>query len=383
MRTVALDLSGRSIDVCEFGAGGVIERRRVRDLSGLKGMLGPNTPPARVAFEACREGWHVAARLREWGHEPAMVDTTRVKQIGIGRHGRKNDRIDTETLAVALYEDRIPLAHILSPHRQELRFQLSVRRALVETRAQYVAMIREMVRARGGRIPKCAARDFLRKVRQVELDEATLLLVAPLRQVLETLEGRIGEVDLKLEQLCTHEPVILSLMTTPGVALVVGAAYVSVIDQPSRFRNAHQVFSYLGLVPSERSSGERRRLGAISKMGNTYLRALLVEAGWCLLRCKDGNPLTVWGRAVAQRRGGRIAAVAVARRLAGILWAIWRDGTVFDPERVARTSAAGLNQRAALTQWQAERMAVAKAKVARRRRLAVRALASAEVSLDL
>jgi transposase len=209
-----------------------------------------------------------------------MVDTTRVKQLGIGRHGRKNDRIDTEALAVALYEDRIPLAHILSPDRQELRFQLSVRRALVETRAQYVA-------------------------------------------------------------------------------LVVGAAYVSVIDQASRFRNAHQVVSYLGLVPSERSSGQRRRLGAISKMGNTYLRALLVEAEWCLLRGKDGNPLTVWGRAVAQRRGDRIAAVAVARRLAGILWAIWRDGTVFDPERVARTSAAGLNQRAALTQWQAERMAVA------------------------
>jgi transposase len=380
MRTVALDLSGRSIDACEFGGGGVIERRRVRGLCELKEILGSDTPPARVAFEACREGWHVAARLQEWGHEPAMVDTTRVKQLGIGRHGRKNDRIDTEALAVALYEDRIPLAHILSPHRQELRFQLSVRRALVETRAQYVAMIREMVRARGGRIPKCSARDFLRKVRQVELDEATLLLISPLKEVLATLEGRIGEVDLKLEQLCAHEPVILSLMTTPGVALVVGAAYVSVIDQASRFRNAHQVVSYLGLVPSETSSGQRRRLGAISKMGNTYLRALPVEAGWCLLRCKDGNPLTVWGRAVAQCRGDRIAAVAVARRLAGILWAIWRDGTVFDPERVARTSAAGLNQRAALTQWQAERMAVAKAKVARRRRLAVRALASVEVT---
>ncbi len=83
---------------------------------------------ARVAIEACREGWHVAERLTAWGHGPVMVDTTRVKQLGIGHHGRKNDRIDAEGLATALLSGRIPQAHILSPARQRLRLVLAVRR---------------------------------------------------------------------------------------------------------------------------------------------------------------------------------------------------------------------------------------------------------------
>jgi hypothetical protein len=138
MRTVALDLGARKISYSEAKEGRIVERATVRSLGGLVRQLGPNTPPAQVVFEACREGWYVATRLQEWGHEPLMLDTTRSAALGIGRHGRKTDRIDADTMALALERRQIPLAHILSPHRQELRYQLSVRRALVETRAQYV-----------------------------------------------------------------------------------------------------------------------------------------------------------------------------------------------------------------------------------------------------
>ena len=136
MRTVALDLAARRVDYCEIAEGGVIERGVLRGLSQLETRLGPATPAARVAFEACREGWYVAERLSAWGHEPVMVDTTRVKQLGIGQHGRKNDRIDAEVLATALLSGRIPQAHILSPARQRLRMELGVRRSLVATRAE-------------------------------------------------------------------------------------------------------------------------------------------------------------------------------------------------------------------------------------------------------
>ena len=74
------------------------------------------TPPARVAIEACREAWHIERRLREWGHEPLVVDTTRVKQLGVGQHKRKSDRIDAEVLARAVEMGAVPLAHVLSPH---------------------------------------------------------------------------------------------------------------------------------------------------------------------------------------------------------------------------------------------------------------------------
>jgi transposase len=362
------------VDFCEITDGGVIERAVLAGLSQLQRRLGPHSAPARVAFEACREGWHVAERLTAWGHEPVMVDTTRVKQLGIGQHGRKNDRIDAEVLATALVSGRIPQAHILSPARQKLRLELAVRRSLVATRAQYVTSIRGIVRARGGRIPGCRTYDFLDKVREVALDEPAQQLIEPLRASLEVLRRQIAEMDLRIEELCEEEPIIRRLMTVPCVSSVVAAAFVSVIDEAGRFRNAHQVESYLGLVPSEDTSGGRRRLGAISKAGNPYLRSLLVQASWTLLRKKDGDPLTRWARQIARRRGARIAVVALARRLAGVLWAIWRDGTVYDPQRVALKSAEGVSRHAQEREFQAQALRAAADKAARRIRPARRAL---------
>lgn len=374
MRTVALDLGARRVDFCEIRDGGVIERGVLRGLSQLERRLGATTGPARVAFEACREGWHVAERLTAWGHEPVMVDTTRVKQLGIGQHGRKNDRIDAEVLATALLSGRIPQAHILSPARQKLRLELAVRRSLVATRAEYVTSVRGIVRARGGHLPGCATRDFLAKLRDVALDGQVQELIEPLRASLEVLTGQIAEMDLRIEQLCEEEPVIGRLMTVPCVGSVVAAAFVSVIDDAGRFRNAHQVESYLGLVPSEDSTGGRRRLGAISKAGNPYLRSLLVEVSWTLLRTKAGDPLARWARQLARRRGPRIAVVALARRLAGVLWAIWRDDTVYDPQRVGLKSAEGVSRHAHEREFQAQALRAAARKGAGRVRLARRTL---------
>ncbi|XXX77702.1 hypothetical protein WMF30_02850 [Sorangium sp. So ce134] len=89
-----------------------------------------------MAIEACREAWAAHDKLRDWGHDVPVVDTTRARQLGIGQHGRKNDRLDAEALARADERGGIPLAHALSPHRRAIRHQLAVRRALVETRAQ-------------------------------------------------------------------------------------------------------------------------------------------------------------------------------------------------------------------------------------------------------
>jgi transposase len=95
------------------------------------------------------------------------------------------------------------------------------------------------------------------------------------------------------------------------------------------------VRSYLGLVPREFSSGEKQRRGQISKAGNKRARYLLIEAAWALLHLKRGpgsDALREWATRIAGRRGKRVAAVALARKLAGILYAIWRDGAVYDPQ---------------------------------------------------
>jgi transposase len=353
MRTVALDLGATKISYCEVKDSQVIERATVRDFDELVRWLGPNTRPARVAFEACREGWAVHDRLQAWGHEPLMLDTTRVRQLGIGQHRRKNDRIDAETMARALEIGRIPLAHVLSPHRRQLRLQLSVRRALVETRAQYVMTIRSLLRALSHKLAGCRTEDFCAKLREATLDEAARAMIAPLVVALEAITPQIKLVETKLEQLCAEEPVVKRLSTMRGVALIVAATYVSVIDDAGRFRGAHQVQAYLGLVPSEETSVQRK-LGAITKQGNGLARAMLLQAAWCILRFAGDDPLTRWGKSVAERRGKKIAAVAVARRLAGLLWAMWRDGTTYDPNKLGQASAKGLAEHAQKRSAEAE-----------------------------
>src|SRR5262249_43459102 len=159
-----------------------------------------------------------------------------------------------ETMARALEVGRIPLAHVLSPHRRELRLQLSVRRMLVETRAAYVTQIRGLARVHGTRLPKCVTENFVEHLRETPLDEATRMLAEPLVKALEVLTPQIAIVETKLEQLCAAEPVIQRLKTTPGVALIVAAAFVSVIDEAKRFRRAHDVEAYVGLVPTENTS---------------------------------------------------------------------------------------------------------------------------------
>lgn len=99
MRRVGLDLGARHIAYCEVVDGVVMARATARRLGELEARLGRSTSPARVAFEACREGWHVHDVLRSWEKEPVMLDTTRVRQIGVGRHGRKNDALDAEAMA--------------------------------------------------------------------------------------------------------------------------------------------------------------------------------------------------------------------------------------------------------------------------------------------
>jgi len=346
----------------------VVERGSVAGIAELARWLGPNTWPAKVAFEACREAWAVHDQLEAWGHEPLIIDTTRVRQLGIGQHKRKTDRIDAETIARALEVGRIPLAHVLSPQRRELRQQLSVRRALVETRAQYAVTLRGLARAQGQRVPSCNPENLPRQLKEAGLDERTRLLSEPLVKMLEELTPQITQVEAKLAQLCAQEPVIQKLRTAPGVGLIVAAAFVSVIDDAHRFRGAHEVESYLGLVPSEDTSG-KRKLGGITKQGNSYLRALLVEAAWCVFRLRDGeDPLKRWAESVEKRRGKRTAVVAVARRLAGVLWAMWRDGTVYNPTKLRVASASGLSRHAGALTAEAEQQRAALVSPGNRRR---------------
>ena len=345
MRIIALDLGAKKVSYCELRQGEVVQRATVSEVGSLEHLLGVEQPSAKVAIEACREAWFVHDLLVKWGNEVVLIDTTRSKQLGIGQHGRKTDRIDAETLARALEAGRIPKAHVLSPKRRELRRVLSVRRALVESRAQLVTTVRGLVREQGGKIPSCHTASFVNKVREQHLAKDVVQLIEPLLSLVQGIDTQLSNTEGQLAALCEKEPVVAALTTIPGVGTVVAACFVAVLDDAKRFARAHQVESYVGLVPCEDSSGGKRRLGAISKRGNSYLRALLVQAAWSIVRSGDkSNPLVLWVKQLTERRGKRIAVIALARRLVGVLWAMWRDGTVYDPEFLAKQNARGVRR---------------------------------------
>jgi len=116
-------------------------------------------------------------------------------------------------------------------------------------------------------------------------------------------------------------------------------SFVATVDDVRRFRRAHQVQSSLGVVPQEWRSSETQRKGRITKAGNPRTRWLLVEAAWAILARRkkpETAPLREWAEGIRHRRGSPIAAVALARHLAGILYAMWRDHTAYEPAKLRR-----------------------------------------------
>jgi transposase len=349
MRTIALDLGKNSIDWCEVKAGQVLARGRVSRLEALAPIVGVGTGPAVVGFEACRESRHVHDVISSWGQTPRMFDTTRVRRLaGVGEHGRKNDRLDAEKLALALERGHAAFAYVLSDDGRELRELQEIHRALVGARKNAVIHARGLLQGRGVILPGCEPDYFVGHVRKAQLPPSLRLLVEPLLGPLEAIEPELARVGLRILELCKKQKsqAVERLASVPGVSLLVAASFISAIDDPGRFQNASQVASYLGLCPLENTTGGRRKLGSITKQGNAYARAMLVQSAWCVIRSRDTkDPLVHWSHRTAQRRGRMRAAVAVARRLARILWSLWQHGSYYDPyERVPLNDEKQANQ---------------------------------------
>ena len=175
--------------------------------------------------------------------------------------------------------------------------------------------------------PCCAKKDC-------DCRAALARVLSPLQTWLATLQTLLAQADASVTATATADPVAQSLMSVPGVGPVIALTYRAVLDTPARFGNdPGRASAFLGLVPSEYSSGDQQRRGHVTKRGPRELRALLVQASRVVWRARSAAsaPLRAWAQALAERRGRRIAIVALARRLSRILLAVWRDATDFTP----------------------------------------------------
>lgn len=269
--------------------------------------------------------------MESLGHEVIVADPGFAPMYATRSKKVKTDKRDARTLAEACVLGAYRVTHRVSAEQRHVRNELAVRDSLVRTRTRYVALIKAAVRREGLRLSQGGAERTASKVRAIELREEVLQELAPVLEVLSPLNREIGSADKRIEQLGRNDPVVRRLMTAPGVGPVTALSFVAALDEVTRFPGAHQVESYLGLVPSEYSSGERQHRGRITKRGNARMRSLLVEAGWRILRSRKPEcaALKSWAMQIAARRGKRIAVVALARRLSGILYAMWRDGNEY------------------------------------------------------
>jgi transposase len=330
---IGIDVHKRESQICIFTADGeLIEQRIATTRERLAATLGSRSP-AKILIEASTESEWVARLLEELGHEVVVADPNFAAMYATRSRKVKTDRRDARTLAEACRLGAYRAAHRTSDEQRHVRAQLAVRESLVHTRTKFIGLIGALLGREGWRIRSGAAEGFAKRVGELALPEHLRLEIAPLLTVMAHFNVQIVELDQAIERVVEHDERVEGLCTTPGVGPVTAAAFVSSIDDAKRFHSAHQVEAYLGLVPSELSSGERQRKGAITKTGDARVRGLLVQAALCIMRVRtaQSDALRRWADRIAQRRGRKLAAVALARKLAGILFAMMRDGSRFRP----------------------------------------------------
>jgi transposase len=324
----AIDLHKQRSVICIVDAeGGILVERTVTTSREAFRAMFAGRRPMRVLLETGTESEWVAQTLEAEGHEVVVADPNYTLMYGTRQRRVKTDRRDVRALAEANRRGIFRRAHRVSAGQRDVRRRLRVREQLVRVRTQAINLLRAQLRQEGYRLGSGSAEGTVGRCARLGLPTPLTAALAPLLDLLRHLAPTLKALDAATRAEAQRDAICRHLMTTPGVGPVTALAYRATLDTVDRFDDAGAVTAFVGLVPSEDSSGSRRRVGAITKTGPPMLRTLLVQAAWVVWRRGYAtDPLHRWVHAVAARRGRRVAIVGLARRLARVLYALWRDG---------------------------------------------------------
>jgi transposase len=323
----AIDLGGRKSQVCVRAPDGHLLFEGPYDTPSLPEFL-RLLPRSRVIVETAAEAFRIADAAKEAGHEVRVVPATLVRSLGVGARKTKTDKRDARALSEVSCRIDLPSVHIPSARSREWKTICGMHDALITARTKLVNNLRGWLRGQGLRIGKGKAETFAQRMMQFE---SLPDYVTDQVEALAALDEKIRESEKRIKELAKDE-LCQRLMTVPGVGPSTSVRFVAAIDDVTRFDSAHKVESYFGLVPGESSSSERQQRLSITKAGPPSVRWVLGQAAWALqIRCRDpaARPLQLWAAEIARKHGKRIATIALARKLAGILYALWRDGTTY------------------------------------------------------
>jgi transposase len=261
--------------------------------------------------------------LEELGHKVWIGDATQIRASMTRK--QKTDKRDAEHIVKLLMEERFPRLWVPSAADRDARQLLVHRHKLVQWQTQVKNQLQFLAMNQGLQLKwKLWTRAGRQKLEQVPLGPYAAQRRASLLALLDQLEEQIATLDAVVQGEAEARPEAVRLMTHPGVGPVVSLAFVVTLGPPERFAGARQVASYFGLIPRERSSGGKQRLGGISKQGNSFMRYLLVQGGHGAARL-DPELKRFYGHCKHTHEHAGVAKVAVARKLAVRLYWMLRN----------------------------------------------------------
>jgi transposase len=295
--------------------GETAEHKLVHSPGEVEKFYGRFAAPARVGIESTGNCQWFLDQLAKLGHEVWVGDAAKIRASDVRR--QKHDRRDARLLLELVQggEKKFPKIAVPSSEEKDLRQLLIHRHHLVRMRARIKTELQHLALNQGvqrkGRLWSAAGQKLLR---ELPLRPWASRRRGDLLELMGGLDGKIATLDRAVEEASKANSQAQLLRTQPGVGPVTSLAFVLTLGDVSRFPRGKNVASYLGLIPCEDTSGERQRLGRISKQGNRFLRMLLVEAAQIAVRCDPEFRREYLHRCHTKPKG--VAKVAAARKLA-------------------------------------------------------------------
>jgi transposase len=337
--TVGVDLAKTRFELAVSEAQDRVPRRERLTKVRFSRFFG-NLPPSLVVMEACGSAHHWARTLQAQGHEVRLLPAQYVRAY-VRRN--KTDAADAAALIEAARCAEIRPVPVKTVDQQVLQQLHRIRQQYQQTRTARMNMLRGMLREFGIDVPvgiergQRAIRETL-EIADNGLPDVLRPFVEETLQDIRAIKQRIQQIEATLESLAGADPVVRELQKLPGVGLLTATAMRASVGNIQRFPTGRHLASWLGLTAREHSSGERRRLGGISKRGDAYLRTLLVHGARAALQAakrasqagRELDRLRAWALETERRCGMNKATVALANKLARIIWAVWRHERAFD-----------------------------------------------------